>query len=143
MAELSILDLLEPYRDSAWYPDIPASENEIAAAEAAVGHHFPEDYRLLALIGGGEIDGPESRVVLIPPKHLSQFNPEMERAPDLAELLIFADDGGDYFYFYDPKNLLGRGAWAVFTVEMSVAARKHAIFVARDFRWWNVLCSLQ
>jgi hypothetical protein len=134
MAAKSLVDLLEPHRDEAWIPDEPSSEQEIAAAEAAVGQHFPEDYRqLLRAAGPSGIYGPESRMLLIRPLHLSEFNPDMENTPDLADMFIFAHDQGDYFYFYDPKNLLGRGPWAVFAVFMG-GPREDAIFVARDLR---------
>jgi hypothetical protein len=135
MTESSLVDLLEPHRDDAWYPAEPAPEEQIEAAEAALGQRFPDDYRqLLRAAGGGGVYGSESRVLMIPPRHLIKFNPDMERAPDLADMMIFADDQGDYFYFFDPKNLLGRGPWAIFAVPMGSASRKHAIFVARDLR---------
>lgn len=135
MAEPSLLELLEPHRDTKWFPEAPSSEEEIASAETAVGQRFPADYRqLLRAAGRAGVYGPESRVLLIPPRHLIQFNRDPDRAPDLADMLIFGDDQGDYFYFFDPRGVLGRGPWAIFAVEKSVPSRKHAIFVARDLR---------
>ena len=131
----SLAALLEPHRKTAWYPRGPVSEAEVAAAEATLGHRFPEDHRqLLREAGGGSVYGPESRLVMFPVHHLSRFNPDPERYPDLARMLIFGDDQGGYLYFYDPEDLLGHGAWAISAVPMSSPSRARAVPVARDLR---------
>jgi hypothetical protein len=58
----------------------------------------------------------------------------MELSPELAEMLIFGDDEGDFIYYFDPANRLGRGAWAVFLVEKSMSDFESSQWVAADLR---------
>lgn len=126
----SILELLRSH-EGAWEPDVPAMEAEIAGAEQTLGHAFPPSYRALLGAGGGAVYGENGRVLFFPAKHLDQFTPE-ERAPELKGMLLFGDDEGDYFYYFDPENRLGRGAWAVYAVEKGTLDLDYSIFSARD-----------
>jgi hypothetical protein len=124
---------LEPHRKTAWYPRAPASEEQVAAAEAPLGRRFPEDYRqLLRDTGGGSVYGDESRLVMFPVEHLARFNPDRERFPDLDRMVLFGDDQGGYVYFYDPEDRLGHGPWAIHAVPMGSPSPARAVFVARD-----------
>jgi len=130
----SIVELLKAQERDVWYPDQAASEAVIEAAEKVTQQRFPEDYRgVLRAFGGGSLYGPASRIVFIRPDQLGQFNP-IERAPDLAEMFIFADDEGDYFYSFDPKNLRRHGSWAVHAVEIGLMERKDSFSVAAALR---------
>lgn len=133
MAASKLVELLEQSEGQAWRADRPVSEDTITAAEASLKRRFPGDYReILQIFGGGALYGPGGRVVLIRPDQLNEFNPDPERAPQLADMLIFADDEGDYFYFFDPDGSLKRGQWAIFAVEMGLMQRADAFFVAED-----------
>jgi SMI1/KNR4 family protein SUKH-1 len=128
-----LIDRLRGLANDVWRPRPPATEEALAAVESSLRLRFDEQYRRLLLYsGGGSLYGAEAKLLFIKPQQLTMFNPDMERAPDLAQMLIFGDDQGDYFYYFDHRNLLRRGAWAVFAVEMSVATRDGSKYVARD-----------
>lgn len=133
----SLDELLKPFRGREekpwWKPSwrVP-SEEQVAVAEKAQGHRFPADYRALLLSDGpGELVGPEGRVALLPINWLDDIG-QKPPSEGLQEMLFFAGDMGDYWYFFDPAGSLGRGEWAVFTVEGHLP-REYAIYVARGF----------
>jgi SMI1 / KNR4 family (SUKH-1) len=125
----SLTQRLAPLNGTHWYSDNPNTEHQLAAVD--VNHAFPDDYRELMLAGGGEIVGENSRVVLMPLRNLQLFNPE-PNWEDLRDMFVFAEDAGDYVYFYDPTDRLGRGGGAVFAVAKGSPHLRHAIYVARD-----------
>jgi hypothetical protein len=130
-----LIALLRSQPDTVWDPEPPASEPEIAAVEQSLGLRFPDDYRrLLLLSSGGGVYGAETKIVFLPVRHLTQFNPATEHLSALARMVIFADDQGDFFFYFDPHDLLGRGAWAVYGVEKSIGTPDGSKYAARDLR---------
>src|SRR6266511_3961240 len=131
--EADLIALLRSQPETVWDPNPPSHEEEIAAVEQALGLRFAEDYRRLLLFSsGGGLYGEETKVVFLPARHLMQFNPATERAGQLARMFIFGDDQGDYFLYFDPENVLGRGAWATYAVEKSVATTDGSKYAASD-----------
>lgn len=122
---------LAPLENDQWYPLDAATEDQVAAAEAAVKRTFPADYRDVLLAGGGEITGENARILLFPPGDLSRFNPDPDWK-ELHEMFVFADDSGDFLYFYDPDNKLKRGAWSIFVVAKGSPFLRHALYAAKD-----------
>lgn len=136
MSESRTIDILERHQGKLWLPwsDVALSEAQIEAVESVLGFRFPEDYRdVLLLTDGGEIDVPGNRISMIQTHHLPEFNPDPAAGEDLKDVFIFADDGGDYFFFLDPKDTFGHGAWAVYAVEMGCMTAEDALLVAASF----------
>ena len=124
--------ILERQNGTVWSPKPPASEADLDAVEKALGLHLSDEYRkLLAYSSGGALYGAGGDVIFFTVRDLTEFNPDQDH-PDLVEMLLFADDQGDFFFYFDPRNQLGRGEWAVFGVEKSVASRQWSRYVARD-----------
>jgi hypothetical protein len=130
----SVTDILRGAK-RAWRPSsAPITKPKLAAIEKKLRVRLPQEYRdVLLTFGAGALYGSEGRVLLIEPEHLAQFNPHPD-SRELAAMVIFGHDEGDFFFFFDRKNLLGRSAWSIFTVEMGVMTRKGSTFVARDLR---------
>lgn len=125
--------LLRAHEGETWRPRPPASEADVAAVEKQLGLKFPADYRrLLTYSDGGSLYGSGSRVIFFRLRDLLEFNPDLELSPDLADMLIFGDDEGDFIFYFDPAGTLGRGAWAVFMVEKAVSEFEASMFMAAD-----------
>lgn len=133
MGESDILELLKAHAGNEWLPGYRGPQPAVTiAAEQRVSQQFPHDYkRVLAEYGDGTLRGPGTMILLIPPDQLAEFNPDPEM-PSLAEMLVFAHDGGDYFYFFDPKNRLGKGPWAIFAVVMGPSELADALPIAHS-----------
>ena len=97
----------------------PRPPEEMEELEREVGARFPDDYRAVLLeVGPCAIAGPKiqfnvdsiSDVVLSLDDDLL-----IGRMPGIV---MIGNDGGDYGYYYDPKGRLGRGAFALYFVEI-------------------------
>jgi hypothetical protein len=126
-----VLDLLRPHDGGAWDRGEPAGEDEVAAAEGAIGRPLPADWRDVLAAGGGGVYGENAGVLFFSARDVLRLNPPGLHAPRLAGMILFADDEGDFFYYFDPEGRLRRGAWAVFLVEKSVMRPEHSRFVGR------------
>jgi hypothetical protein len=110
----------------------PATEEELGQVEQEYGVAFPADYRQLVLFSRGL--GVRSRGT---PIHLS-FDDTSAHLEDeslaarLPAMVVIGDDGGGSVYFYDPRDALGKGAFAVFLVPMSALGFEDAIFAGRS-----------
>lgn len=127
----SLPDLLAPHRDDAWIPSDPATPEELDTAELALGHRLPPELRAVLLAGGGAVYGAAAAVGFLPARRLPDFLPAT-CAPALDGMVLFADDEGDFWYFLDPDDRLGRGPGAVWIVEKSVIRPGGARFCAPD-----------
>ena len=131
MADESLIELLNAHLSKEWHSDEPVSETQITEAERLVGARFPDDYReILRRWGAGLLYAENSKVVLLPLRHLSQFNANPEKSAEWNAMFFFADDEGDHLYFYDHANRLGRGAWAIFAIDEGVRTTDYAKYVA-------------
>lgn len=109
----------------------PRPLEEMEELEREVGARFPDDYRAVLLeVGPCAIAGPKIRfnVDLISTVVLSLDDDFLiERMPGIV---MIGNDGGDYGYYYDPKGRLGRGAFALYFVEMGTLTFDQSHFVA-------------
>ena len=134
MAETTqLVELLRAHEGGAWKPEKPASEAEVAGVERKLERRLHEVYRqLFTYANGGSLRGAQTRISFYPLRDLVEFNSEADPSPGLAGMLIFADDEGDFIYYFDTDNRLRRGAWAVYAVERALASIEHSMFVAED-----------
>jgi hypothetical protein len=134
MAETTqLVELLRAHEGKEWKPEKPASEKELAGVERKLERRFHEVYRqLFTYADGGSLRGEQTRIAFNPLRDLVEFNTEADPTPGLAGMLIFADDEGDFLYYFDPDNRLRHGAWAVYTVERALGNIEHSMFVAED-----------
>src|SRR5512142_1365539 len=113
-----VITLLRGREGTLWTPRPPASAASIAAAEELLGVRFPAEYAaLLRYSDGGALKAAEARVLFFPADELGEFNIDRVWSPHLPGMVVFADDIGDYLYYFDPANRLRRGHWAIFLAE--------------------------
>lgn len=128
-----LITLLRSHESKAWTPARPASEESIGAAEQALNLKFPEAYRQLLLYSdGGELEMEEAFISLFDLDYLLELNPHPVWSPGLPGMIFFANDQGDYLYYFDPENSLGRGSWAVYGVEMGSSNFERSMYLAKD-----------
>lgn len=91
----------------------------MAAVEAAWGASLPGDYRaLLVAAGGGWLYGFTTRLELFPVDELGWKGREEHLTGGVPGAFAIGTDGSDSVFLYDPTGALGRGAWALFLVEL-------------------------
>ncbi|HEY0172936.1 MAG TPA: SMI1/KNR4 family protein [Pyrinomonadaceae bacterium] len=134
MAETTqLVPLLRAHEGSEWKPEEPAPEEELVGVERKLERRLQEAYRqLFPYADGGSLHGAQARIFFYPLRDLPEFNTGADASPGLAGMLVFADDEGDFIYYFDPDNRLRRGAWAVYVVEKALAGFEHSMFVAED-----------
>ncbi len=103
----------------SWTGAAPADPAAVAAAEAALGVTFPDDYRALLLAAdGGELAGHEESIVLEPVGELVDRNTEDRYTEALPGMVVVATTAGDGIFHYDPRNRYGQGEWALYWVDL-------------------------
>ena len=112
----------------------PASDAEIEEIESVTGFELPADLReLLAWSNGLEIKSSKTKFSMSNAYDLAYTSSEPHFEEDLPGMLILGSDNGGSVFYADPKNQIGRGAWAVYLVRMSEAGIPHSIFVGASF----------
>jgi hypothetical protein len=96
-------DLATLARDLAKPPGADAAV--LAAVEAQVGAHFPEDYRSFVQSANGA-EGPvgEGYLSLWPIEEIALLNEQYEVASFVPGLVLFATDGGNTGYAVDTTS---------------------------------------
>jgi hypothetical protein len=123
---------LSAHRWEDWPPADPAV---LAKTEAALGVRFPADYRELVLAtNGGTLTGPAEAITLWGVDELVDRNADELYAEALPEMLVVGENGGGGIYFYDPRNRIGRGTWALYWVALGAASLRTAKYAGADLR---------
>lgn len=147
----NLLSLLQGYEGRGWDRNSSATEEQIMEAERALNIQFSTEYRqFLAYSDGGEIAIHENKsdFGFFYLEELVQLNPHpiwSKRLPD--KVLFFATDNGEYAFYFDTENKIGRGEWAVYCIEMGYSSIENSIylgenlthFIERVLRGENVL----
>jgi hypothetical protein len=118
-----LIERLQKLPRGEWHGLPRASEEAIAAVEAFVGLPLPDDYRsLLGLSDGGALYRHRTKLELESTDNLIPWNKEERFVESLPGMFVIGDDASDCVFYYDPRNRLERGAWALFEVELGVLA---------------------
>ncbi len=126
----SLLDRLRALGRERWREPGPGTEEQVAAVEARWGLSLPSDYRaLLRASGGGWLYAFTTRLEFFVVDELDWKSREDHLTRAVPGAFAFATDGGDSVFLYDPRGELGRGAWALFMVELGSPSPAEAKFV--------------
>lgn len=111
-----------------------ATADEIADVEIRNGVTLPEDLReALRFSNGLAVRGGGTQMFLYNTHDLAWTSSEPGYRDGLAGMLILGTDGEGSVYYADPRNTLGRGAFAIYLVRMSDLDTPSSIFVAESF----------
>ncbi len=98
-----------------WDPSNPFSSKEIKDLEETFKLNLPNDYKeILMEAGEVQVYGDTLNIHFESPWGVKGLNTSPHITDYLSDQLIFGDDGGSYFYVYDPKNKWGKGKYAIF-----------------------------
>jgi SMI1 / KNR4 family (SUKH-1) len=136
MSELeSAVKLLQ--LDSAKFStyDAPQPIEELDRLEKTLLVKFPDDYReFLLYCDGGEFDN-NTRLSFFDINKVYTFN--IEKGDSLRQsipgMILFADDYGNYVFYFDPENYLGRGRWAIYSVGLGSRSFEYSKYEAQNF----------
>lgn len=85
--------------------NVPATAEEIAAAERSLGKSLPDDFReFLQVTNGGEGSIGENYVMLWTAAELGKYNVSYQVADYAPGLLLFGSDGGGESYAFDTRT---------------------------------------
>lgn len=132
----NIIDWLKQNPSIEWdtYGEGDTEEN-IAAAEKNCGLQFPQDYKdLLRFSRGCSMGGKHERIELHTVDEAESLSEEPDNMLYIPGMFIIGGDGGGNFYYFDPQNLLGRGAYAVYHCSMGALSYKYSVFVGSSLR---------
>ncbi len=108
----------------------PADPQRLSELEGEYGVTFPADYRELKLAADGvSLGNGGSRLELeIIDETYDHLGDEVLEK-NLPGMILIGSDGGGKAYFYDPKNRLGKGAFAVFMASFSAPFFEESIYL--------------
>lgn len=115
-----ILDRLRKLPPSQWSTRPPASAEALKAIEDKYGFRLPPDYReLLLATNGCGVYEKRSKVNLESADDVIWNNDGDPRFEEyLPGMFVIGDDSSGGVFYYDPENRLGKGAWALFLVDL-------------------------
>jgi hypothetical protein len=107
----------------------PGDAQRLARLEQEHGVSFPDDFRDVMLWSDGFGNGfRKTQINVLPLRRLGLLNTQEDVETYLSGMFAIGDDGGGALYFYDPKNALGRGTYAVFLVPQGEIGFDDAMF---------------
>lgn len=117
----TVLTALRELPTSQWSRRDPATAKEIDAIEAEYGLQLPADYReLLRATNGCGIYPPKGTKLDLDSADdvLCNNTGDPRFEGDLPGMFIIGSDNSGGVVYYDPANRLGKGAWALFLVDL-------------------------
>lgn len=69
-----------------------------------------------------------TQINVLPLRRLDLLNTQDDVEAYLPDMFVIGNDGGGALYFYDPKNALGKGAYALFLVPQGAIGFDDAMF---------------
>ncbi len=131
---MSLVERLKQLPITQVVPRPRAPDEEIAEIELVTGFKLAADLReLLEWSNGLEIKSSATGFSMYDASDLAYTSSEPHFEEDLPGMLILGSDSGGSVYYADPKDQIGRGAWAVYLVRMSEAGIPHSMFVGASF----------
>jgi hypothetical protein len=118
--------------DESFHHGLPCPQERLDALERAAGDRFPDDYRAVMLeVGAFQVRGPELWIILESVSDLVlDLDEDFLTAGPMPGIVMIGSDNGDYGYYYDLKNRLGRGAFALYFVDRGTMTFAASRFVA-------------
>jgi len=130
---LEILKRLGQLSSSEWMPSPPATAEELEAIEQKYGIVLPADYRELMLATSGcGLYAYRTKLNLESADDVLWHNEDPRFKEHLPGMFVIGDDNGDAVFYYDPKNRLGRGAYALFEVDLGTIGFPHSKYAAAN-----------
>jgi hypothetical protein len=97
-----------------------------------IGQPLPEDFRASALeFGPWMVTGPRFTISVELIDDILSIVRDEDWSKDLPGMALIGSDGGDCWYYYDPLDKLGHGAFAVYMVERGVMTLAHSMYIAK------------
>jgi hypothetical protein len=107
----------------------PADAKQLARLEKEFGVRFPDDFRDVMLWSNGFGNGfRRTQINVFTIRELGLLNTQDDVVTYLPDMFVIGNDGGGALYFYDPKNALGKGAYAIFLVPQGEIGFDDAMF---------------
>jgi hypothetical protein len=111
----------------------PADPQRLSDLEREYGVTFPDDYRQLKLAADGvSLGNGGSRLELENISETYDHLGDEVLEKKIPGMIVIGSDGGGMAYYYDPKNRLGKGAFAVFMVSFSALFFAESIYLGKS-----------
>lgn len=128
---ITLIERLRSLSPSEWMPNTPATSESVAALEEKYHIQLPADYReLLLSSSGGGLYGDQTKLNLETVADLFWHNEDPRFTAELPGMFVIGDDNGDAIYYYDPADLLGKGAYALFQVDLNCIGFSYSKYAA-------------
>jgi hypothetical protein len=110
----------------------PARPEDLAQLAHAIGQPLPEDFRASVLeLGGWMVKGPRFTISVELIDVITMILRDEDWNDRMPGMMMFGSDGGDCWYYYDPLDKLGHGAFAVYLVERGAMTLAHSMYIAK------------
>jgi hypothetical protein len=128
-----VIEKLKTLSPPTWIREEPGESAAFEAIESEYGLKLPEDYKEFILFSnGGQIYAGGSVLHLEPADYLPEHNMNDEFEASLPGMFIIGDDAGGSYYFFDPKNQMGKGEYAIWLVSMGSLRSEDARFAGKN-----------
>ena len=132
-SKTGVVAWLERNCPGEWKGLPPPKPETVEAIERHFNVSLPDDFReLLLTMNGGSLDSHPSKFLLCPAEDIIHWNEDFLDTLDLPNMILFGGDGSDCVFFYDPENRLGRGAFAIFEVELGNPGLEESWYISRS-----------
>lgn len=126
---LPIFERLNELSDSDWMTAPPANPDSLERLEKEFHFRLPADYRgVMMTTSGFGLYGHRTQFNLESADDVLSYNEDF--AQDLPGMFVIGNDNGDAVFYYDPENRLGKGAWALFQVDLSMIGFPYSKYAA-------------
>lgn len=131
-----IIHILESQKDGVWKKTVKGADPKtVENLEDNFNITLPAEYKeLLIRSNGGELYGDNANVWLFDLQELNSVNTDPDFSDYLKGAFFFGDDEGDYFYYFDVENILGQGAWAVYSVSKGALKFRFSSYSAPNIK---------
>jgi SMI1 / KNR4 family (SUKH-1) len=130
-----VVQLLESNKDKFICYGNLLSVEELVEFEEYISVRFPDDYRQFLLYCNEAEFMNEARLYLFHTDIIYESNSTSGRnlRQNMPGMIFFAGDGGDDVFYFDPENYLGRGNWAIYSVELGCLNFNYSKYAAQNF----------
>lgn len=127
----NIIEKLSGLSSTQFWRNETATEEMITDIDFKFNLKFPEDYKQLLLYSnGGTVQGSKSTFNYEPAEYLVGHNLSEFFTQQIPDMIVIGDDGGGCIYYYDPKNKLEKGEWALFYASMGALFFKESVYLS-------------
>ena len=110
----------------------PGRPEKLAELEQLIGRPLPDDFRTSVLaLGIWTVKGPRFAIGVEMIDDILSIMRDPDWRTDLPDMALIGSDGGDCWYYYDPLDKLGHGAFAVYMVDRGVMTFARSMYIAK------------